>query len=83
MTYIALAIVFACAALALGSSPMPRWISLVPGLAVGTYYLIAWLHERQPPAAGDSQPGLVAVVGAVFTAAVLAAAVLGWRMRKP
>ena len=82
MTYLILVAVFACGALALGVSPLPRWISLVPGVAVGAFYFIAWLDERQPPASGDSQPGLVAAVGTVFTAVVLAAAVLGWRLRK-
>ena len=82
MTLIALVILFAGAAMVLGISPMPRWISLLPGLAVGIYFLIAWLHERQPPATGDNQPGLVALVGAAFTAVVLAAAALGWAMRK-
>jgi hypothetical protein len=82
MPYLILVAVLACGALALGLSPLPRWISLLPGLAVGVFYLVAWLHERQPPASGDSQPGLVAVVGMVFTAVVLVAAVLGRRLRR-
>jgi hypothetical protein len=49
----------------------------VPVVA-GIVYLVAWLHERKPPAQGDTQPGLVALVGIVVTTACLAAVLAGW-----
>jgi len=47
-------------------------------IAIGVVYLVAWFRERQPPAQGDSQPGLVALVGIVVTAACVVAVLLGW-----
>lgn len=82
MTYLALVVMLACGALILGFAPLPRWVALMPGLAVGTLYVVAWLHEQDPSLGGDPQPDLVAAVGVVFTAVVLAAGILGWRLRR-
>lgn len=55
-----------------------RAAALAIPIAVAIVNLLAWLHERQPPATGDSQPGLVALVGVVATASCLVAVLLGW-----
>lgn len=80
--YLVVVVMFACGALLLGLAPLPRWVSLVPGLAVGIFYFVAWLHEQDPSLGGDPQPDLIAAVGVVFTAVVLGAGMLGWRFRR-
>jgi hypothetical protein len=55
-----------------------RVLAVAPAVVVGIGYLITWLHEREPPASGDSQPGLVAIVGMSATVFLLGAACAGW-----
>lgn len=65
---------FAMSARLPGRWSMLAW--LIPaGLAA--LYFVAWLNERQPPASGDNQPGLVAFVGVVVVLLTATAAGVG------
>jgi hypothetical protein len=50
-------------------------------VAAGIAFYLSWLHERRPPDSGDAQPGLVALIGIIVTAAFLVAACVGWGVR--
>jgi hypothetical protein len=81
MTWVNLSLPFLLLAaflLAAARSARLRAAALIVPIGVATVHAIAWPHERQPPAQGDSQPGLVAFVGLAVTTASVVAVALGW-----
>lgn len=82
--YVSLVLVLIVAAFAMSARLPGRWSALawLAPVGVAVFYLVAWLHEREPPESGDNQPGLVAFVGVVAVLLTATAAGLGRLMRR-